>query len=83
MTPEILIPYYYYYSNSHGKFVTWFPYSKHQVVAYIALGPVHTEIFLRFCIVSSNGLVVLDSLGNSKQNKNAGKRFRVYGALGV
>ena len=35
-----------------------------------------------FCIVSSNELVVLDSLENSKQYKNAGKRFRVYGALG-
>ena len=34
-----------------------------------------------FCIVSSNELVVLDSLENSKQYKNAGKRFRVYGAL--
>ena len=26
-----------------------------------------------------NELVVLDSLENSKQYKNAGKRFRVYG----
>ena len=40
----------------------------------------HENVFLRFCIVSSNGLVVLDSLENSKQYKNAGKRFRVYGA---
>ena len=41
----------------------------------------HGNVFLRFCsIVSSNGLVVLDSLENSKQYKNAGKRFRVYGA---
>ena len=39
-----------------------------------------TMIFLRFCIVSSNELVVLDSLENSKQNKSAGKRFHVYGA---
>ena len=31
-----------------------------------------------FCIVSSNELVVLDSLENSKQYKNARKRFRVY-----
>ena len=36
---------------------------------------------MRFCIVSSNELVVLDSLENSKQYKNEGKRFRVYGAL--
>ena len=43
----------------------------------------HGNVFLRFCIVSSNGLVVLDSLENSKQYKNAGKRFRVYGALEV
>ena len=35
---------------------------------------------MRFCIVSSNELVVLDSLENIKQYKNAGKRFRVYGA---
>ena len=41
----------------------------------------HGNVFLRFCIVSSNELVVLDSLENSKQYKNAGKRFRVYGAL--
>ena len=47
------------------------------------LGPVHMETFscMRFCIVSSNELVVLDSLENSKQYKNEGKRFRVYGAL--
>ena len=37
----------------------------------------HGNVFLRFCIVSSNELVVLDSLENSKQYKNAGKRFRV------
>ena len=36
----------------------------------------HGNVFLRFCIVSSNELVVLDSLENSKQYKNAGKRFR-------
>ena len=41
----------------------------------------HGNVFLRFCIVSSNKLVVLDSLENIKQYKNAGKRFRVYGAL--
>ena len=41
----------------------------------------HGNVFLRFCIVSSNELVVLDSLENSKQYKNAGKRFRLYGAL--
>ena len=41
----------------------------------------HGNVYLRFCIVSSNELVVLDSLENSKQYKNAGKRFRVYGAL--
>ena len=35
---------------------------------------------MRFCIVSSNELVVLDSLENSKQYKNAGKRFPVYRA---
>ena len=46
------------------------------------LGPVtHGNVFLRFCIVSSNELVVLDSLENSKQYKNAGKRFRVHGVL--
>ena len=39
----------------------------------------HGNVFLRFCIVSSNELVVLDSLENSKQYKNARKRFRVYG----
>ena len=39
----------------------------------------HGNVFLRFCIVSSNELVVLDSLENSKQYKNAGKPFRVYG----
>ena len=39
----------------------------------------HGNVFLRFRIVSSNELVVLDS-PNSKQYKNAGKRFRVYGA---
>ena len=43
----------------------------------------HGNVFLRFCIISSNELVVLDSLENSKQYKNAGKRFRVYGALVV
>ena len=36
---------------------------------------------MRFCIVSSNELVVLDPLENSKQYKHAGKRFRVYGAI--
>ena len=41
----------------------------------------HGNDFLRFCIVSSNELVVLNSLENNKQYKNAGKRFRVYGAL--
>ena len=40
----------------------------------------HGNVFLRFCIVSSNELVVLDSLENSKQYENAGKRFLVYGA---
>ena len=40
----------------------------------------HGNVFLRFCIVSSNELVVLDSLEDSKQYKNAGKRFRVYGS---
>ena len=40
----------------------------------------HGNVFLRFYIVSSNELVVLDSLENSKQYKNAGKRFRVHGA---
>ena len=40
------------------------------------------NVFKRFCIVSSNELVVLDSLDskqykNDKQYKNAGKRFRV------
>ena len=40
----------------------------------------HGNVFLRFCIVSSNELVVLDSLENSKQYKNTGKRFHVYGA---
>ena len=40
----------------------------------------HGNVFLRFCIVSSNELVVLDSLENSRQYKKAGKRFRVHGA---
>ena len=40
----------------------------------------HGNVFLRFCIVPNNELVVIDSLENSKQYKNAGKRFRVYGA---
>ena len=46
----------------------------------LALGlRTHGNVFLCFCIVSSqNELVVLDSLENSKQYKNAGKRFRVY-----
>ena len=55
------------------------------VLLYIGFGSdlrprTHGNVFLRFCIVSSNELVVLDSLENSKQYKNAGKRFRVYGA---
>ena len=41
----------------------------------------HGNVFLRFCLVPSNELVVLDSLENSKQYKNAGKRFRVYDAF--
>ena len=51
---------------------------------FCGIGPrTYGNVFLRFCIVSSNEaeLVVLDSLENSKQCKNAGKRFRVYGAL--
>ena len=40
----------------------------------------HGNVSLRFCIASSDELVVLDSLENGKQYKNAGKRFRVYGA---
>ena len=40
----------------------------------------HRNVLLRFFIVSSNELVVLGSLENSKQYKNAGKCFRVYGA---
>ena len=32
----------------------------------------HGNVFLHFCIVPSNELVVLDSLENSKQYKNAG-----------
>ena len=36
----------------------------------------HGNVSLRFCIVSSDELVVLDSLENGKQYKNAGKRFR-------
>ena len=43
----------------------------------------HGNVFLRFCIVSSNELVVFDSLENSKQYKNAGKRFRVHGAYAI
>ena len=51
------------------------------VMKSVNYGPVtHGNVSLRFCIVSSNELVVLDSLENSKQYKNAGKRFRVYGA---
>ena len=41
----------------------------------------HGNDFMRFCIVSINELVVLNSLENSKQYKNAGKRFCVYRAL--
>ena len=51
------------------------------VILYRFRPRTHGNVFLRFCIVSSNELVVLDSLENSKQYKNAGKRFRVYGAL--
>ena len=36
----------------------------------------HGNVFLRFFIDSSNELVVPDSLENSKQYKNAHKRFR-------
>ena len=39
------------------------------------------NVCLRFCIFSSNELLVLkflDSFENSKQYKNAGKRIRVY-----
>ena len=59
----------------------WFAFLQGEVTLY--LGPVARQgnVFLRFCNVSSNELVVLDSLGNSKQYKNAGKRFHVYGAL--
>ena len=39
-----------------------------------ALKAPHGNVFLRFCIVSSNELVVPDSL----ENKNARERFRVY-----
>ena len=39
------------------------------------------NVFLRFCIVSSNELAVLDSLENSKQYNKAGKRFRVYAQM--
>ena len=35
----------------------------------------HGNVFLRFCIVSSNELVVLDSLENSKQYKKRRKTF--------
>ena len=45
----------------------------------ITQAPYTRKLFLRFCIVSSNELVVLDSLVNSKQYKNAGKLFLVYG----
>ena len=50
----------------------------------------HGNVSLRFCIVSNTELLVwhenamhvwLDSHENSKQYKNAGKHFRVYGAL--
>ena len=39
----------------------------------------HGNVFLHFSFVSSNELLVLDSLENSKQYKNAGKLFLVYG----
>ena len=42
--------------------------------------PYTRKRFPAFLFVSSNELVVLDSLENSKEYKNAGKRFRVYGA---
>ena len=47
--------------------------------SFILRPPTHGNVSLDFCIVSSNELVVLDSLQNSKPYKNAGKRFRVYG----
>ena len=43
------------------------------------MAPYTRKRFPAFCIVSSNELVVLDSLENSKRYKNAEKRFRVYG----
>ena len=74
MTPEILIPYYYYYSNSHGKFVTWFPHSKHQAVAYIALGPVHTEtfscVFVLFQVMGWLFSIPLRTVNKTKTQEN-------------
>ena len=58
------------------------PYEDLSITSARGLRPrTHGNVFLRFYIVSSNELVVLDSLENSKQYKNAGKHFRVYGAL--
>ena len=48
-------------------------------VARFVIGLVHTETFSGV-FVSSNELVVVDSLENSKQHKNAGKPFGVYEA---
>ena len=47
--------------------------------ARFVIGLVHTETFSGV-FVSSTELVVVDSLENSKQHKNAGKPFGVYGA---
>ena len=53
-------------------------------MCYSAEKMFHTETFPCVFVLfhASNELVVLDSLENySKQYKNAGKRFRVYGAI--
>ena len=47
---------------------------------YFDTRQLYGNVFLRFCIVLTNELVVLDSLENNKQYKNAGERFRVYWA---
>ena len=54
------------------------------VHVYVYMRPracIHTNVFLRFCIVSSNELVVLDSFGNSKQCKTRENVSVCTGAL--
>ena len=70
-----------FYIKNHFEFTWEMSHPSLVSSTHLELGPrTHGNVFLRFCIVSSNELVVLDSLENSKQYKNARKRFHVYGA---